>query len=125
MVASVPLVPTFVRARAAKGYERRNRNTSAAILKFESYRRHSGARQRREPGIHKPRLWLWIPGPALTRRPGMTTVGCDRFPRIDGLARISHTTKCIEAPNQGKWLCGNSLSRTQGAPRSRQSGPDV
>src|ERR1700730_1972170 len=28
---------------------------------------------RREPGIHKPRLWLWIPGPALARRPGMTT----------------------------------------------------
>src|SRR5712691_6295714 len=28
MVASVPLVPTFVRARAAKGYERRNRDTS-------------------------------------------------------------------------------------------------
>src|SRR5262245_60404285 len=28
MVASVPLVPTFVRARAARGYERRNRNTS-------------------------------------------------------------------------------------------------
>src|SRR5712691_1031651 len=30
MVASVPLVPTFVRARAAKGYERRNRDTSAS-----------------------------------------------------------------------------------------------
>jgi acyl dehydratase len=28
MAASVPLVPTFVRARAAKGYERRNRDTS-------------------------------------------------------------------------------------------------
>src|SRR6266851_8681514 len=25
-----------------------------------------------EPGIHTHRLWLWIPGPALTRRPGMT-----------------------------------------------------
>src|SRR2546425_8881039 len=57
----------------------------AAIPKFESYGRHSGARRRREPGIHKPRLWLWIPGPALTRRPGMTTVGCDRFHGIDGL----------------------------------------
>src|SRR5712691_13057458 len=34
-----------------------------------------GRAVRREPGIHKPRLWLWIPGPALTRRPGMTTVG--------------------------------------------------
>src|SRR6266852_365597 len=34
MVASVPLVPTFVRARAAKGYERRNRDTSVADLTF-------------------------------------------------------------------------------------------
>jgi hypothetical protein len=33
----------------------------------------------RERGIHKPRLWLWIPGPALTRPPGMTTVECERF----------------------------------------------
>src|SRR6516225_3824629 len=32
--ASVPLVPTFVRERAAKGYERRNRDTSAAHLTF-------------------------------------------------------------------------------------------
>src|SRR5258708_39265818 len=40
----------------------------------ESSIRHSGARaSAREPGIHKPRLWLWIPGPALARRPGMTT----------------------------------------------------
>jgi hypothetical protein len=27
----------------------------------------------RQPGIHKPRPCLWIPGPALTRRTGMTT----------------------------------------------------
>ena len=46
---------------------------------------HSGAGRSREPGIHKHRtgewnaggatrreLWLWIPGPALARRPGMT-----------------------------------------------------
>ena len=26
----------------------------------------------REPGIPNPGQWLWIPGPALTRRPGMT-----------------------------------------------------
>jgi hypothetical protein len=26
-----------------------------------------------EPGIHIHRLWLWIPGPRLTARPGMTT----------------------------------------------------
>ncbi len=32
MVASVPLVPTFVRARAAKGCERRNRDTSDVDL---------------------------------------------------------------------------------------------
>jgi hypothetical protein len=38
-----------------------------------------GRAARREPGIHNPRLWLWIPGPALTRRPGMTAVGCERF----------------------------------------------
>jgi len=44
-----------------------------------------GRAVRREPGIHKPRLWLWIPGPALTRRPGMTIVGCDRLHEIDGL----------------------------------------
>ena len=31
--------------------------------------RRPGAGSRREPGIHKPRLWLWIPGPALTRVP--------------------------------------------------------
>src|SRR5216683_8012994 len=59
------------------------------------YARHSGARQRREPGIHKPRLWLWIPGPALARRPGMTTVGCDRFHGIDGLV-----TATAKAPDQ-------------------------
>src|SRR6201999_547627 len=36
--------------------------------------RHSGARAlASEPGIHIPqRCGLWIPGPALTRRPGMT-----------------------------------------------------
>src|SRR5207244_5766531 len=39
MHASVPLVPTFVRARAARGYERRDRDTRArarALLKPES-----------------------------------------------------------------------------------------
>src|SRR6266849_2805101 len=41
----------------------------------------------REPGIHKPRLWLWIPGPALTRRPGMTIVGCARFHGLLAAAR--------------------------------------
>ena len=35
--------------------------------------RHSGARaSAREPGIPHPGPWLSIPGPALTRRPGMT-----------------------------------------------------
>src|ERR1051325_7313855 len=31
--------------------------------------RHSGARRRREPGIHKHRRRLWIPGPALRAVP--------------------------------------------------------
>ena len=44
-----------------------------------------GRAVRREPGIHKPRLWLWIPGPALTRRPGMTTVDVIGFMEIDGV----------------------------------------
>ena len=38
-----------------------------------------GRAVRREPGIHKPRLWLWIPGPALTRRPGMTMERAERL----------------------------------------------
>ena len=50
------------------------------------YPRHSGAPRSGEPGIHnhevfdyapseqEPRgLWLWIPGSALPRGPGMTT----------------------------------------------------
>jgi hypothetical protein len=41
------------------------------------------------------------------------------------LARISHTAECIGAPNQRKLLCGNSLSRIQGAPRCRQSVPQI
>src|SRR5712691_10514919 len=32
-------------------------------------RRHSGARRRREPGIHNPRRWLWIPGSLATLGP--------------------------------------------------------
>src|SRR5437899_11596890 len=40
---------------------------------------------------------------------------------IKGLARISHTTKCIGAPNQRKLLCRNNLRLIQGAPRCRQS----
>jgi hypothetical protein len=30
-------------------------------------------RAKREPGIHNPSLWLWIPGLRLTAHPGMTT----------------------------------------------------
>jgi peptide/nickel transport system substrate-binding protein len=41
------------------------------------------------------------------------------------LARISHTTECIGAANQRKLLCCNSLSRIQGAPRCRQSVPQI
>jgi hypothetical protein len=29
-------------------------------------------RAKREPGIHIPRLWLWIPGLRLSAHPGMT-----------------------------------------------------
>src|SRR6266540_2955196 len=39
MVASVPLVPTFVRVRAAKGYERRNRDTRALCVQLKSEKR--------------------------------------------------------------------------------------
>ncbi len=31
-----------------------------------------GAGEAREPGIHNPGCGVWIPGPPLTRRPGMT-----------------------------------------------------
>src|SRR5713226_595961 len=34
-----------------------------------SLRGHSGARRRREPGIHNPRRWLWIPGSLATLGP--------------------------------------------------------
>src|SRR5713101_2301955 len=37
------------------------------------------------------------------------------------LARISHTTECIGAPNQRKWLCHNDFRAIRGAPRCRQS----
>jgi hypothetical protein len=30
-------------------------------------------RAKREPGIHNPGLWLWIPGLRLAGHPGMTT----------------------------------------------------
>src|SRR5205807_7241154 len=35
--------------------------------------RHSGARRSREPGIHKPESWLWIPALAASRSAGMTS----------------------------------------------------
>ena len=38
----------------------------------QSLRRHSGARQRREPGIHNPRPVGMDSGLAASRRPGMT-----------------------------------------------------
>ena len=37
MAASVPWVPTFVRARAAKEYERRNRDTRSSLSDFSSH----------------------------------------------------------------------------------------
>src|SRR2546421_668658 len=37
------------------------------------------------------------------------------------LARISHTTKCIGAPNQRKLLWHNDFRAIRGAPRCRQS----
>src|SRR5262245_37058496 len=42
--------------------------------------RHSGARRRREPGIHTHSLYLWIPGSSLSRRPGMTPEGSNLKP---------------------------------------------
>src|SRR6266540_343630 len=33
-----------------------------------------GRRVSAGPGIHTPRLWLWIPGSRLTARPGMTPI---------------------------------------------------
>ena len=41
------------------------------------------------------------------------------------LARISHTIRCIGAPNQRKVLCSNYLSLIHGAPRCRQSVPRI
>jgi MFS family permease len=37
------------------------------------------------------------------------------------LARISHPTKCIGAPNRRKLLCSNDFRAIRGAPRCRQS----
>jgi hypothetical protein len=34
---------------------------------------HPGARWVPEPGIHNPRLWLWIPVLRLAAHPGMTS----------------------------------------------------
>src|SRR5258705_82762 len=39
-------------------------STTGECSDFDSSLRHSGARaSAREPGIHKPGPWLWIPGP--------------------------------------------------------------
>ena len=48
---------------------RRANDRSAGIAPSSSFRGPSVAR---EPGIHIPKQWLWIPGSRLTARPGMT-----------------------------------------------------
>ena len=46
----------------------------------------------------------------------------DRRPQLAAaLARISHPTKCIGAPNRRKLLCSNDFRAIRGAPRCRQS----
>ena len=40
---------------------------------------------------------------------------------VASLARISHPTKCIGAPNRRKLLCSNDFRAIRGAPRCRQS----
>ena len=66
----VPLHPSACRrsaslvgAREKFGKPRRaDASRERRCLCRDLLRRHSGARQRREPGIHTPQPWLWIPG---------------------------------------------------------------
>ena len=61
---------------------------------------HSGARQRREPGIHNPSPWLWIPASLATAPKSaiadLGTSKCrsrdhrDRWPRNDSRGRSRH-----------------------------------
>src|SRR3954452_14017846 len=50
----------------------RTRGESSLVTRVPLLR-HSGARRRREPGIHNLRSWLWIPGPALRAVPEWPT----------------------------------------------------
>ena len=77
------LLPSIFRERKqAKGHPPPLSNGPAELCPSS---RHSGAERSEEPGIHnhgtgewntdrptKTGWWLWIPGPALPRRPGMT-----------------------------------------------------
>jgi hypothetical protein len=73
MVASVPLVPTFVRAHAAKRYERRNRDTKSGSRSYwlDAYP-FSGVTRGLDPRVHPLRKSVlqrrWIAGssPAMT-----------------------------------------------------------
>jgi len=71
-------------------------------------RRHSGAPQSGEPGIHKRRTgewskkratargsWLWIPGPALTRRPGMTARLSSAHPALFSSTFAAYITPAV------------------------------
>jgi hypothetical protein len=60
----------------------------------------------REPGLHQPPPWLWIPGPALTRRPGMTARWLTRRPgmtarRMRAGAVSWHRSSAISAIARG------------------------
>jgi carbon starvation protein CstA len=58
--------------------------------------------------------WGFVVTPAeivqMSKDVGETTI-LSRTGGCEGLARISHTTKCIETPNQRKLLCSNNLAR--------------
>jgi hypothetical protein len=50
---------------------------------------------------------------------------CPPGAMVRGLARISHTIRCIGAANQRKSLCCNTFSLIRGAPRCRQSVAEI
>ena len=65
--APVPVAVSVHSGRRVSGHQRRAISLAAALgaehdERGHILRCHSGARRRREPGIHNPRRWLWIPG---------------------------------------------------------------